>query len=330
SRSPRHRPRRRPGGRPGGARQMPCRGPCRGCRRPGEWPPAVRRPAVRSTAVADSWGFLAGGWIVGCGTEPGGRFEPSHGGAPAPLSISPRRGHRRRPAPIPSDNQGICGPGRQSLYTRPTTINNNSTTKEYLPMSRLANKVAVVAGGATGIGAACAIRYAAEGAKVVIGDFNIDTARELAESIGPNAIAVRYDAADADSIKALIDSAVETFGTLNVLHNNVAITSLAIQSQDTTVVDIPLEIWNATLNINVTSFLLGSKYAIPHMIAAGGGSIINTSSDSGRVGDVVRTAYGASKAAVISLTQHIAVQYGLQGVRCNAITPGVILTGAMK
>ncbi|HLS98503.1 MAG: SDR family oxidoreductase [Porticoccaceae bacterium] len=197
-------------------------------------------------------------------------------------------------------------------------------------MSRLANKVAVVAGGATGIGAACAIRYAAEGAKVVIGDFNIDTARELAESIGPNAIAVRYDAADADSIKALIDSAVETFGTLNVLHNNVAITSLAIQSQDTTVVDIPLEIWNATLNINVTSFLLGSKYAIPHMIAAGGGSIINTSSDSGRVGDVVRTAYGASKAAVISLTQHIAVQYGLQGVRCNAITPGVILTGAMK
>src|SRR5690606_13316656 len=70
--------------------------------------------------------------------------------------------------------------------------------------------------------------------------------------------------------------------------------------------------------------------AIPHMIKAGGGSIINTSSDSGRVGDVVRTAYGASKAAVISLTQHIAVQYGLQGIRCNAITPGVILTGAMK
>src|SRR5690606_24706566 len=206
------------------------------------------------------------GGLSAAGQGPGGRFEPSHGGAPAPLSISPRRGHRRRPAPIPSDTQGICGPGRQSLYTRPTTINNNSTTKEYLPMSRLANKVAVVAGGATGIGAACAIRYAAEGAKVVIGDFNIDTARELAESIGPNAIAVRYDAADADSIKALIDSAVETFGTLNVLHNNVAITSLAIQSQDTTVVDIPLEIWNATLNINVTSFLLGSKYAIPHMI----------------------------------------------------------------
>src|SRR5690606_7569612 len=114
-----------------------------------------------------------------------------------------------------------------------------------------------------------------------------DTAKALADEIGPNAIAVRYDAADADSIKNLIESAVAAFGTINILHNNVAITSMAIQSQDTTVVDVPLEIWNATMNVNVTSFLLGSKYAIPHMIKAGGGSIINTSSDSGRVGDVV-------------------------------------------
>ncbi|MFA5495366.1 MAG: SDR family NAD(P)-dependent oxidoreductase [Porticoccaceae bacterium] len=197
-------------------------------------------------------------------------------------------------------------------------------------MPRLANKVAIVAGGATGIGAACATRYAAEGARVVIGDLNIDAARALAESLGDNALAVRYDAADANSIKGLIDSAIEAFGALHILHNNVALTSMSVQNQDTTVVDIPLEIWNDVMNVNVTSFLLGSKYAIPHMIKAGGGSIINTSSDSGRVGDVVRTAYGASKAAIISLTQHIAVQYGLDGIRCNAITPGVILSEAMK
>ncbi|MAT52204.1 MAG: short-chain dehydrogenase [Porticoccaceae bacterium] len=197
-------------------------------------------------------------------------------------------------------------------------------------MSRLDKKVAIVAGGATGIGAACARRYSREGARVIIGDLNIDVARELAESLGPDAIAVRYDASDADSIKNLIDTTVETFGTINVLHNNVALTSPAVQALDTTVVDIPLDTWNAILNVNVTSFLLGSKYAIPHMIEAGGGSIINTSSDSGRVGDLVRTAYGASKAAVISLTQHIAVQYGLQGIRCNAITPGVILSEQMK
>jgi NAD(P)-dependent dehydrogenase (short-subunit alcohol dehydrogenase family) len=197
-------------------------------------------------------------------------------------------------------------------------------------MPRLQNKVAIIAGGATGIGAACAKRYIAEGAKVVIGDVNSKTAQELAASLGANAIAVHYDAADAASIQALIEGAAAKFGRIDVLHNNVALTSQAIQRQDTTVTDIPLEIWNAVLTVNVTSFLLGSKYAIPHMIKGGGGSIINTSSDSGRVGDVTRTAYGASKAAIISLTQHIATQYGLQGVRCNAITPGVILSPAMK
>ena len=197
-------------------------------------------------------------------------------------------------------------------------------------MDRLQNKVVVVAGGATGIGAACARRYAAEGAKVVIGDLNIATAHELAKSIGSSAVAVQYDAASAASIEALIEKAVETFGRLDVLHNNVALTSQSVQVQDTTVTDIPLEIWNSVLNVNLTSFMLGSKYAIPHMIEGGGGSIINTSSDSGRVGDVTRTAYGASKAGIISLTMHIATQYGLRGVRCNAITPGVILSPAMK
>ena len=197
-------------------------------------------------------------------------------------------------------------------------------------MKRLEDKVAIVAGGATGIGAACATRYVAEGAKVVIGDINIATARELAASLGDSAVAVEYDAAEPESIKALIDQAVAAFGTINVLHNNVALTSLSVQAQDTTVVDIPLEIWNAVLSVNLTSFMLGSKYAIPHMIKAGGGSIINTSSDSGRAGDLVRTAYGASKAGIISLTQHIAVQYGLDGIRCNAITPGVILSKAMQ
>jgi NAD(P)-dependent dehydrogenase (short-subunit alcohol dehydrogenase family) len=197
-------------------------------------------------------------------------------------------------------------------------------------MQRLQDKVAIIAGGATGIGAACAKRYVAEGARVVVGDLNIKIAQQLAASLGSNAVAVHYDAAHAESIKALIESAVDRFGRIDVLHNNVALTSQAIQSQDTTVTEITLEIWNAVLNVNVTSFLLGSKYAIPHMIKSGGGSIINTSSDSGRAGDITRTAYGASKAAIISLTQHIATQYGLQGIRCNAITPGVILSRAMR
>jgi NAD(P)-dependent dehydrogenase (short-subunit alcohol dehydrogenase family) len=197
-------------------------------------------------------------------------------------------------------------------------------------MNRLLNKVALVAGAATGIGAACATRYVQEGARVVIGDINIEAATALAEQLGKNALAIHYDAASDTSIKALVEGTVAHFGALHILHNNVALTSQAVQSRDTTVTEIPLEVWNMIMSVNVTSFMLGSKYAIPHIIAAGGGSIINTSSDSGRVGDVVRTAYGASKAAIISLTQHIAVQYGLQGVRCNAITPGVILSEAME
>ena len=172
--------------------------------------------------------------------------------------------------------------------------------------------------------------YFAEGAQVAVGDLNIETAQRLADSLGPQACAIHYDAADAGSIKSLVEGAAEKFGRIDVLHNNVALTSQAIHALDTTVADIPLAIWNAVLTVNVTSFLLASKYVIPHMIRAGGGSIINTSSDSGRVGDVTRTAYGASKAAIISLTQHIATQYGLQGIRCNAITPGVILSPAMK
>ncbi|MAT49849.1 MAG: short-chain dehydrogenase [Porticoccaceae bacterium] len=197
-------------------------------------------------------------------------------------------------------------------------------------MKRLENKVAVVAGAATGIGAACARRFVEEGAKVIIGDLNIDTANQLADELGNAAIAVKYDAADEASIKHLIDSAVDKFGALHVLHNNVALTSKVAQTTDLNVTDISLSTWEDIMRVNTTSFLIGTKYAVPHMIASGGGAIVNTASNSGRFGDVVRTAYGASKAAVISLTQHIAVQYGKQGIRCNAIAPGVILTDAMK
>jgi NAD(P)-dependent dehydrogenase (short-subunit alcohol dehydrogenase family) len=197
-------------------------------------------------------------------------------------------------------------------------------------MHRLQGKVAVIAGGATGIGAACAKRLVDEGALVVVGDINIDAATRMCGELGANAAAIRYDAADAASIESLIEGAVRRFGRLDVLHNNVALTSLEVNIQDTTVTDVPLHIWNQVFNVNVTSFLLGSRYAIPHLIAAGGGSIINTSSGSGRVGDIVRTAYGVSKAAVISLTQHIATQYGPMGIRCNAVTPGVIMTKNME
>jgi NAD(P)-dependent dehydrogenase (short-subunit alcohol dehydrogenase family) len=97
-------------------------------------------------------------------------------------------------------------------------------------------------------------------------------------------------------------------------------------SLDSNVTDTPLEVWNRTLQVNLTGFMLCSRHAIPRMAQAGGGCIINTASGSGLLADVARVAYGASKAAVISLTQYIATQHGKDRIRCNAIAPGPITT----
>jgi NAD(P)-dependent dehydrogenase (short-subunit alcohol dehydrogenase family) len=128
----------------------------------------------------------------------------------------------------------------------------------------------------------------------------------------------------------MIERTVSRFGRLDILHNNAAMTDPDLQGQDTTAVDIPLDIWNLTMTTNVTGYLLGCKYAIPHMIAAGGGSIINTASGSGHAGDLARVAYGSSKGAILTLTKYVATQYGRQNIRCNAIAPGVIMTPALE
>ena len=122
----------------------------------------------------------------------------------------------------------------------------------------------------------------------------------------------------------------DSFGRLDILHNNAAMTDPVLQAQDTTAIDIPIEVWNTTMSINVTGYLLGCKYALPYMISAGAGSIINTASGSGVMGDLARIAYGSSKGAIIALTKYVATQYGQQGIRCNAIAPGVILTPALE
>lgn len=193
-------------------------------------------------------------------------------------------------------------------------------------MRGLSGKVAVIAGGGTGIGAASARRLIEESAKVVIGDINIDAATTLAAELGPNAKAIHYDADDEASIAALIEGTVAAFGGIDILFNNAAITAPAFHAQDTTVVEIDRAIWDRAFSINVTSYLLASKYAIPHMIARGGGSIVNMASQSARMGDAVRIAYSMSKAAIVSLTLSTAVQYGEQGIRCNAVAPGLIET----
>lgn len=197
-------------------------------------------------------------------------------------------------------------------------------------MGRVQGKVAIVTGGASGIGLASAQLLAAEGAKVVIADFNIEGAEEAAKEIqanGGEAVSVFLDASKEESIKSMIDYTVEHYGTINILYNNVGLTNL---KKDLDVVNIDLDEWDRLMTVNTKSVLLGSRYAIPHMIKAGGGSIINTASMSAFAADTIRSAYGASKAAVVNLTKYIAAQYGKDKIRCNGVAPGLILTPAAK
>lgn len=197
-------------------------------------------------------------------------------------------------------------------------------------MARVQDKVALITGGASGIGLASAQLLAKEGAKVVLADFNEDGAKEAAEEIvktGGEAIGIFIDAGEGESIKQAVDQTIEHFGKINILYNNVGLTNL---QKDLDVVNVDLDEWDRLLNVNLKSVLLGCRYAIPHMVEAGGGSIINTASMAAFVGDPIRVAYGASKAAVVNLTKYVAAQYGKDHIRCNAIAPGLILTPAAK
>ena len=123
--------------------------------------------------------------------------------------------------------------------------------------------------------------------------------------------------------------AVEVFGGLDLLHNNAATSDPAVMSRDAAVADLTVEVWDRVLAVNLRGPMLGCKHAIPRLLERGGGAIVNTSSVSGLVGDLSRSAYGVSKAGLDSLTRYVATQYGKQGIRCNAIAPGVIETPAL-
>ena len=197
-------------------------------------------------------------------------------------------------------------------------------------MHRLAGKVAIVTGGGGGIGSAVVRRFVAEGAKVAVADVFEDSAKAVAEPLGDAAFAVQFDASDPASVEAMVEATVARFGRLDILHNNAAMTDPAKHPLDTDAVTIPIEIWDEIIDVNLRGYLLGCKYAIPHMIAGGGGSIINTASNSGTAGDLARIAYGASKGAIITMTKYIATQHGRQNIRCNSVAPGVVLTEALS
>ena len=197
-------------------------------------------------------------------------------------------------------------------------------------MRRLEGRIAIVTGGAGGIGSATARRLTSEGATTIVADLDLERAKATAVEIGHGASGAYYDAENTETVQALIASTVAQYGRLDILLNNAAITTPQIQREDTTAVDITFETWDRIMAVNLRGYLAGCKYAIPEMLKSGGGAIINTASGSGLVGDLSRIGYGTSKAGVIALTRFIATQYGRQGIRCNAVAPGLILTDAAK
>lgn len=193
-------------------------------------------------------------------------------------------------------------------------------------------KVAIVTGSGSGIGKATATVLAESGASVVIADINGAAADALAYELterGLSAIAVATDVGREDQIVRMVDAAVNTFGGLDFLHNNAALLSPEVTSRDLAITDTDASLFAQVLNVNVVGYLLGAKHAIPHMLARGGGVIINTSSGAGIQAELVRPMYGTSKAAIIGLTRNIATQYGRQGIRSVAIAPGPILNPAI-
>lgn len=197
-------------------------------------------------------------------------------------------------------------------------------------MNRLENKIAVITGGASGIGRAAAIMMAAEGATVVIGDLKLEMAQEVAAEItaaGGRALGVAVNALEEESLNALVETAVAKFGALHIMCNHVGGSN---PRKDLDLLRMDMDEFDRTMQLNVRSTVVGTRAALPHLIAAGGGSIINTASVAGLSGDFLQAAYGTAKAAVIRLTQYVATQYGAQYVRCNAIAPGAVMTPALR
>ncbi len=195
-------------------------------------------------------------------------------------------------------------------------------------MRGLDGKAIAIIGGAKGIGAATAKRLASEGSKVLIGDINLQAAEEVVHAIiqdGGQAEAIKCDISDEPACGAMMARAKEKWGALHGLFNVAADLSKENLGRDTDVVNIPLDVIERTLKVNLMGYFYTIRHAVPLMLESGGGSIVNTTSGV-VLGQPKFAAYGASKGGVIALSRHIAAAYGKRGIRANSFDPGIVIT----
>ncbi len=197
----------------------------------------------------------------------------------------------------------------------------------------LHGKVAIITGAGGGIGSATARVMAQRGARLLLADIDLVAAQRAAAEVersGGSALPVHLDLAEEASIRAMFASAIDAYGRIDILHNNAADLAPDLGPRDRDVASMEAEVWDRTFRVNVRGTMLCCKHVIPHLLRQRGGAIVNTASNLGLQGQVIQAAYSASKAAILQLTRSIAASHGRLGIRCNAVSPGLVLSPAAR